>query len=145
MGAPSKVPPTLPPFARNSVMVFAFQSSVSVMSNSCRSRPRGMRRDRAWPNRLGGAQNLPERRQGFAPGDDLAEQRVERLGLMRSGGELGEVLEVGERRQRDVGAHIGHFQLTGDQPEVFGGAGAADSAVGDDAHRLVIPLGVEEV
>ncbi len=28
---------------------------------------------------------------------------------------------------------------------MFGGTGAADSAVGDDAHRLVVPLGVEEV
>src|SRR6266571_1348035 len=43
MGAPSKGPPTLPSFARNSAMVFAFQSSVSLMSNSCRSRSRGMR------------------------------------------------------------------------------------------------------
>src|SRR6266568_3807799 len=45
MGAPSKFPPTLPSFARNSAMVFAFQSSVSLMSNSCRSRSRGMRWD----------------------------------------------------------------------------------------------------
>src|SRR6266542_880879 len=34
-GAPSNVPPTLPSFARNSSMVFAFQS---LISNSCRSR-----------------------------------------------------------------------------------------------------------
>src|SRR5690348_13076476 len=32
-GAPSKFPPTLPSFARNSAMVFAFQSSGSLMSN----------------------------------------------------------------------------------------------------------------
>src|SRR3981081_245216 len=46
IGAPSKIPPTLPSLARNSAMVFAFQSSVSLMSNSCRSRSRGMRWDR---------------------------------------------------------------------------------------------------
>src|SRR6266566_9607364 len=46
IGAPSKVPPTLPSFARNSAMVFAFQSSASLMSNSCRSRSRGMGWDR---------------------------------------------------------------------------------------------------
>src|SRR6266550_2163393 len=40
IGAPSKIPPTLPSFARNSAMVFAFQS---LMSNSCRSRSWGMR------------------------------------------------------------------------------------------------------
>src|SRR6266571_6470581 len=34
IGAPSKFPPTLPSFARNSAMVFAFQSSGSLMSNS---------------------------------------------------------------------------------------------------------------
>src|ERR1700760_3297740 len=34
IGAPSKGPPTLPSLARNSVMVFAFQSSVSLMLNS---------------------------------------------------------------------------------------------------------------
>src|SRR2546421_5310408 len=32
-GAPSKTPPTLPSFARNSVTVFAFKSSGSLMSN----------------------------------------------------------------------------------------------------------------
>src|ERR1700743_1093896 len=36
MGAPSKFPPTRPAFARNSAMVFAFQSSGSLMPNSCR-------------------------------------------------------------------------------------------------------------
>src|ERR1700689_4793202 len=41
MGGPSKFPATPPSFARNSAMVFAFQSSVSLMSNSCRSRSRG--------------------------------------------------------------------------------------------------------
>src|SRR6516164_11042499 len=46
IGAPSKLPPTLPSFARNSAMVFAFQSSVSLMSNSCRSRSRGTCWDR---------------------------------------------------------------------------------------------------
>src|SRR6185312_6942139 len=35
IGAPSKFPPTLPSFARNSVMVLAFQSSASLISNSC--------------------------------------------------------------------------------------------------------------
>src|SRR5579871_2673700 len=34
IGAPSKTPPTLPSFARNSAMVFAFQSSGSLMSDS---------------------------------------------------------------------------------------------------------------
>src|ERR1700733_1735141 len=51
IGAPSKFPPTLPSFARNSAMVLAFQSSASLMSNSCRSRSRGMR----WDRVLGGA------------------------------------------------------------------------------------------
>src|SRR5947207_8634719 len=58
IGAPSKVPPTLPSFARNSAMVFAFQSSGSFMSNSCRSRSRGMRRERVM--------------EGLGPQDDLA-------------------------------------------------------------------------
>src|SRR5437879_5589940 len=40
-GAPSKTPPTLPSFARNSVIVFVFQSFASVMSNSSRSQSRG--------------------------------------------------------------------------------------------------------
>src|SRR5258708_10275914 len=51
IGAPSKFPPTLPSFARNSAMVFAFQSSVSLMPNSCRSRSRGMR----WDGAMDGA------------------------------------------------------------------------------------------
>src|ERR1700729_2744560 len=34
MGAPSKFPPTLPSLARNSAMVFVFQSSGSLMSDS---------------------------------------------------------------------------------------------------------------
>src|SRR5450432_939235 len=41
IGAPWKGPPTLPSFARNSAMVFAFHSFASftsVTSNSCRSR-----------------------------------------------------------------------------------------------------------
>src|SRR6266511_2690075 len=45
IGAPSKVPPTRPSFARNSAMVFAFQSSGSLMSNSCRARSRWKRWD----------------------------------------------------------------------------------------------------
>src|SRR6266699_2455941 len=52
-GAPSKTPPTLPWLARNSAMVFAFQSSGPLMSNSCRSRSRGMRWDRVMEG-LGG-------------------------------------------------------------------------------------------
>src|SRR6266700_7005460 len=51
IGAPLKFPPTLPSFARNSAMVFAFQSSVSLMSNSCCSRSRGMR----WDGMMDGA------------------------------------------------------------------------------------------
>src|SRR5258708_15959057 len=39
IGAPSKTPPTLPLFARNSAMVFAFQS---LMANSFRPRSQGM-------------------------------------------------------------------------------------------------------
>ncbi len=50
-GAPSKVPPTLPSFARNSATVFAFQSRMSLMSNSCRSRSRVCAGTRLWEAR----------------------------------------------------------------------------------------------
>jgi hypothetical protein len=40
--------------------------------------------------------DVPQWRQGKTPGDDLAEQRVEHLGLIRKGLELGEVLEIRE-------------------------------------------------
>src|SRR6266699_4593995 len=56
-GAPSKTPPTLPSFARNSAMVFAFQSSGSLMSNSCRSRFLGMR----WDGVMDGATRTTSR------------------------------------------------------------------------------------
>src|ERR1700722_10238499 len=35
IGAPAKFPPTRPSFSRNSAIVFAFQSSGSLMSTSC--------------------------------------------------------------------------------------------------------------
>src|ERR1700722_16658531 len=47
MGAPSKLPPTLPSFARNSAMVLAFQSSGSLMPNSFRCTIPGTGFDRA--------------------------------------------------------------------------------------------------
>ena len=63
---------------------------------------------------------MPQWRQRLAPGNDLAEKRVEHLGLMRTGSEFGEVFKIGEQRESDVGPYIGHLQLTSDQPEVFG-------------------------
>src|SRR5690348_1276713 len=91
------------------------------------------------------ADDLPQRRQRLAPPDDLTEQGVERLGLVRAGSQLGEVLEVGEQGQSDIRADVCHLELAGDEAEVLGCPGAADGAVGDDAHGLVVPLRVQEV
>jgi hypothetical protein len=62
-----------------------------------------------------------------------------------SRGELAEVREVGEQRQRDLGADVGDVELAHDQAQVLDRAGAADAAVADETGRLVVPLGEEEV
>src|SRR5580692_8794102 len=90
IGAPSKFPPTRPSFARNSAMVFAFQSSGSIMSNSSKSLP-----DTAT-TRLAGRQvsrrhRITVIRAAGAPGETIRSAREEGL---QFGEELARVLEV---------------------------------------------------
>ncbi len=100
----------------------------------------GLRRS-GGGGRGGGAQ----RREGRAPGGDLVQQRVQVGGVVVARLEDGVVLEIGQQRQRDLLAHVGHLQFRADQPQVLGGPGAARQAVGDEPGRLVVPLGVQEV
>src|SRR5215472_2500086 len=92
-----------------------------------------------------GGCRLAKRRQRCAPGDDLVQEGLERGPAVFAGLEHAEVLELGDERQRDLLADVGHLQFAGDQPQVLGGPGAADRAVGDESDGLVVPLGVEVV
>lgn len=83
--------------------------------------------------------------EGVGPGDDLVEGGVEGVALDVGGLEGGEVLEVGEEGEGDLGADVGHLQFAGDAAQVLHGAGAAGAAVADEADGLVGPLGVQEV
>src|SRR3982074_1423160 len=93
-GAPSKGLPTRPPFARNSATTLVFQSVTCGILMLLR-----------------GVRDLPQRRERLAPRDDLVKEGVERLELVGSGVQRREVLEVGERRQGDVGATGCHLQF----------------------------------
>src|SRR5450759_1548936 len=85
----------------------------------------------------GGGDGVTDWCERLAPGDDLVEHGVQRRQVVVARLEDAEVLELGQQRQRDLLANVGHLQLAGDESEVLDGAGTADAAVGDEAHRLV--------
>src|SRR4029453_689577 len=81
-----------------------------------------------------------QRRERGAPGGDLVQQRVQRGGVVVARLQDGVVLELGQQRQRDLLAYVGHLQRPADQPQLLGCPGAADAAVGDESGRLVVLL-----
>src|SRR6266487_3188736 len=121
IGAPSKFPPTLPSFARNCAMVLAFQSSASLMSNSCRSRSRVCAGTRLWkvrrPFSLGG--------DTFCAGEMC---RQELSGLVQCRGRFVEDRVVGLEDVRYSGGNV-----EGDLDVGRGGLpGEADGVVQED-------------
>lgn len=94
---------------------------------------RGARHRRSRGSGGGGAQGG----QGIAPGDDLVEQSADGLHVVLTGLEDAEVLELGHERQCHLLAYVGHLQFAGDQAQVLDGAGAADTAVRDEAAALL--------
>src|SRR5918994_5888084 len=125
--APSKYPPTLPPFARNSSMIPAFQSLRSGMRTSSRARLPGYGAGNGWPALVGlrARQEVDAHRDRLGDVDDLAAgapglvtQHLERALLVdrvplhqdalgplgdRAAGERAlEALVLGEPRQHDV-------------------------------------------
>src|SRR6476659_6339121 len=97
------------------------------------------------PGSSDGSGALTQRSECGAPGDHLVEHRAQGVRAVAAGLEDAEVLELGDQRERDLLAHVGHLQLAGHEAEVLGGARATDRPVGDEADRLVVPLGVEVV
>src|SRR5215207_3347160 len=125
--APSRYPPTLPPFARNSSMIPAFQSLGSDIRPSCHARPPEYGAGSGWPVLVGlrARQEVDAHRDRLGDVDDLAvqapglvTQHLERALLVgrvplhqdalgplgdRAAGERAlEALVLGEPRQHDV-------------------------------------------
>jgi hypothetical protein len=61
-----------------------------------------------------------QRRERGAPGGDLVQQRVQRGGVVVARLQDGVVLELGQQRQRDLLAYVGHLQRPADQPQLLG-------------------------
>src|SRR6202020_2212492 len=92
IGAPAKFPPTRPSFARNSAMVFAFQSSGSLMSNSSKALP-DTATTRLAARQVSRRHRIRVIRATRVPGATIRSAGEERLQL---GEEPARVLEVGD-------------------------------------------------
>src|SRR5882762_3560077 len=89
---------------------------------------------------------LTERLECGGPGFELVEHHGGAVVVdRRDGTERGEILEVGEHRERQLLAHVSDLQLAAYQSEVLDRAGSAHRSVTDEGRGLVGPLGVEVV
>jgi hypothetical protein len=66
----------------------------------------------------------------------LIQALVQRCDVEVAGLEHAEVLELGEQRQRDLLANVGHLELAGDKAQVLGSPSAAHPAARDESDRL---------
>src|SRR5262249_9155360 len=63
-----------------------------------------------------------QRSQGGTPCDELIQRPVQGIGVVLTRYESGVVLEIGEQRDRDLMAHIGHAQRAADRTQLYDSA-----------------------
>src|SRR6267378_3629090 len=82
-----------------------------------------------------------ERLECGGPGFELVEHHGGRVVVdRRDGTERGEILEVGEHRERQLLAHVRDLKLAAYRSEVLDRAGSADGSVADEGRGVVVPL-----
>src|SRR5882724_5094920 len=88
---------------------------------------------------------FPECLQRASPRDQLIEHVIDRLFFCRSRLEDAEVFEVGKHGEQDLVTNGGHLDLGQHQTQLLDRAHSLNAAVANEASRLVVPLGKQEI